>query len=155
VTGKRGPVTGSLHGKKPGPEADPERQKRLGRPGSKAKVPAKRARTTTEIFQAVNTDPPAPPDGLGPIGAAVWTDVWEALPILSPKLDHSAVLSFCLASEDAVRLERRLTSTVCSFPRSWETPGAANLGPGWSSTQQKRPSDALTRSCSSSVTAWD
>ena len=63
----------------------------------------KRTRTTTEIFQAINTDPPPVPDGLGPVGAAVWTDVWEALPILSPKLDHSAVLSFCLTSEEAVR----------------------------------------------------
>ena len=103
MTGKRGPVTGALYGQKSGPQADPDRQKRMGRPGSKAKVPAKRARTTTEIFQAINTDPPPVPDGLGPVGAAVWTDVWEALPILSPKLDHSAVLSFCLVSEDAVR----------------------------------------------------
>jgi HK97 family phage prohead protease len=103
VTGRRGPISGGTYGKKPGPEADPGRQARLGRPGSKAKLPAKRARTTAEIFQAVNTDPPPVPAGLGPVGAAVWTDVWEALPILSPKLDHSAVLSFCLASEDAVR----------------------------------------------------
>ncbi len=103
MTGKRGPVTGALDGQKSGPQADPDRQKRLGRPGSKAKVPVKRARTTTEIFQAIKTGPPPVPDGLGPVGSVVWTDVWEALPILWPKLDHSAVLSFCLASEDAVR----------------------------------------------------
>jgi P27 family predicted phage terminase small subunit len=103
VTGKRGPVSGNSYGKKPGPEADPERQKRLGRPGSKSKAPAKRARTTTGIFQAVNTDPPPVPDGLGPIGAAVWRDLWQGLPILAPQLDATTVLRYCMASEDAVR----------------------------------------------------
>lgn len=103
MTGKRGPVSGNSYGQKSGPEANPERQKRLGRPGSKAKVPAKRARTTTEIFQAVNTDPPPVPDALGPIGAAVWRDLWQGLPILAPQLDATTVLRYCQVSEDVVR----------------------------------------------------
>jgi hypothetical protein len=58
MTGKRGPISGGSFGMKPGPEADPQRQARLARPGSKAKVPVKRARTSTEIFHAGNADPP-------------------------------------------------------------------------------------------------
>jgi P27 family predicted phage terminase small subunit len=103
VTGKRGPISGGSYGQKPGPEADPDRQKRIGRPGSKAKPPAKRTRTSTEIFHAVNTDPPPLPDGLGPVGAAVWRDLWQGLPILAPQLDATTVLRYCQVSEDAVR----------------------------------------------------
>lgn len=103
MTGKRGPLSNNSYGKKPGPQADPERQKLLGRPGSKAKSPAKRVGTSTEIFHAVNTAPPVPPEGLGPIGATVWRDLWQGLPILAPQLDATTVLRYCLASEDAVR----------------------------------------------------
>lgn len=99
MTGKRGPVSGSSYGQKPGPEADPERQKLLGRPSHTAKRPTK----PVAISHTTTIVPPPVPDGLGVVAAAIWNNVWQALPILSPKLDHHSVLRYCEASEDAVR----------------------------------------------------
>ena len=89
MTGKRGPVTGAKYGQP------------TGRP--RQTLPANRATKPVAIFQSVNTDPPPVPDALGAIGSVIWRDVWAALPILSPRLDHSSVLRYCEAAEDAAR----------------------------------------------------
>jgi P27 family predicted phage terminase small subunit len=102
VTGKRGPVTGSKFGRAPGPKADPERQAlvTMKAANASAKAPATRASARAAILPAT-AGPPAAPEHLGPVGRAVWTAVWAALPILSPQLDGHTVCRYAEASDDA------------------------------------------------------
>ena len=43
------------------------------------KLPVKRPQRPSRIFQTFNSYPPPMPDGLGPVGAAVWRGTWQAL----------------------------------------------------------------------------
>jgi P27 family predicted phage terminase small subunit len=97
--GKRGPVSGATYGQKPGPEADPERQKRLGRPSHTAKRPTK----ALAPLRSVTPKPPSVPEHLGVVGTAIWNNVWQSMPVLSPRLDLHSVTRYCEAAEDAVR----------------------------------------------------
>lgn len=97
MTGKRGPVSGASYGRTPGPEADPERQKRLGLP---SRTSTRTPRTATAL-PSVTHGPPAVPEHLGVVGSAIWAAIWPALPILSPSLDGHSVLRYCEAAEDA------------------------------------------------------
>jgi P27 family predicted phage terminase small subunit len=86
VTGKRGPVSGTKYGQKTGPKTEP-----------------KRSTKALEAVPSITTLVPPVPDHLGPVGAAIWRDLWPALPVLSPRIDHSSVLRYCQVSEDAAR----------------------------------------------------
>ncbi len=106
VTGKRGPLSGARYGAKGGVPGDPERQKRLGRPSHTAKATAKSPGRALKALPAVKPTiaaHSAPPAHLGVVGAAVWRDLWDSMPILSPRIDAHSVTRYCEASDDAAR----------------------------------------------------
>lgn len=87
MTGKRGPVTGTNYGRTPGPKGDPDRPRRATR--------------SVEPLPVHRIDPPPPPAELGIVGKAIWRDLWQGLPILSPLIDGFSVQRYCQAADDA------------------------------------------------------
>jgi P27 family predicted phage terminase small subunit len=78
VSGRRGPLTGSTYGKT---------------------AAGKALRTVRPAPRAVE----APPAHLGVVGSAIWRDLWQSMPILSPKIDGHSVTRYCEAADDASR----------------------------------------------------
>ena len=100
---KRGPISRSKYGQKPGPKPDPERQQRLRNPATKATKATKLVPKPPTAIKSATPGPPPVPEHLGVVGTAIWDDIWRWLPILSPALDGHSVQRYCEAADDASR----------------------------------------------------
>lgn len=94
--GKRGPLPGTIYGKRPGPVPNPERAARLGSP--------KQLPRASRIIELASTNGPMPdpPEHLAELGRQVWSDVFGGLPpsVVDQRLDHLAVLRLAELAED-------------------------------------------------------
>lgn len=132
--GTRGPLPNHTYGAKTGPKPDPVRQQLLHGKRT-AKPTTKRATKAIVAIRSAATTAPAVPEHFGVVGGAVWRDLWESMPILSPRIDGHSVTRYCEAADDASRaraeVEKRglIIDEVMADPRGGILGYKATLNP--------------------------
>jgi phage terminase small subunit len=75
-----------------------------------------------------------PPEHLGTVGAAIWREIWPAMPVLNPAIDAHEVARYCAAADDASRARAEIEKRGLLVDEAIADPRGGILGYRRSST---------------------